>query len=121
MATGLAIATGAFLAITPVAINAFMPDGVQPASDTNAALEPETSLVAFTGRNVEIDGSILGFRQSGDTIQVNLMANDYGQRVFLQDINGELLEIPVAPGQTVVNAQVPDYFAPDGTLTVRVD
>lgn len=120
-ATTIALATGAFLALAPIAVTAIVPERAEAASASTETTQPETSLVAFTGRAVELDGAIMKFSQQGNAINLSLMATDNGQRVFVQDAAGELFEIPVSPGQTNVSAELPAHFAASETLTVRVD
>lgn len=96
----LAIAAGACLALTPIAVMAVLPDS------------PE--------RKVELGGSVLGFAQDGNTINVTLAAADMGQRLFVEGADGQLLELPVSPGQTVVSTELPEDLATSGSLTIRV-
>jgi hypothetical protein len=114
-ALGLALATGALIAATPIVVSAVVsqPDVHTPADDT--------TLAAFTGRAVEVDGSVMGFRQQGDRINVTVAASDFGQRVFVQNSAGDLLEFPVSPGQTTLTAELPAAFAASEELTIRID
>lgn len=96
----LAIAAGACLALTPIAVMAVLPSS------------PE--------RKIELGGSVLGFAQDGNTINVTLAAADAGQRLFVEGATGQLLELPVSPGQTVVSTELPEDLATSGSLTIRV-
>lgn len=96
----LAIAAGACLALTPIAVTAVLPDSSE--------------------RKVELGGSVLGFAQHGNTINVTLAAADTGQRLYVEGAAGQLLEIPVSPGQTVVSTDLPEDLAASGSLTIRV-
>lgn len=121
IAVGVALMTGAFLAIAPVAVMAISPDRAHADADAATTIQQDAALVAFTGRAVELDGAIMNFSQQGNAINLSLMATDNGQRVFVQDAAGELFEIPVSPGQTNVSAELPAHFAASETLTFRVD
>jgi hypothetical protein len=121
MTLGLALATGAFLAAAPVVVTAIVPDRTEAIADAAPVAQPETALVAYAGRAVELDGAIMQFSQQGNAIKLSLMAADDGQRVFVQDAAGELFEIPVSPGQTHVSAELPAHFAASETLTIRID
>lgn len=96
----LAIAAGACLALTPLAVMAVLPDSAE--------------------RKVELGGSVLGFVQDGNTINVTLAAADMGQRLYVEGAGGQLLELPVSPGQTVVSTELPEALATSGSLTIRV-
>lgn len=121
-ALGVTLATGAFLAIVPVAVTAIDPHRAQTAQpSTLASTQSDAALVAYAGRAIELDQAIMGFRQDGLSINLSVMANDDGQRIFVQDANGELFQIPVSPGQTNVTAKLPVHFAASDTLTFRVD
>ena len=113
LAVAIALATGALLAATPLVVEAIVSEPVETA--------PEASVVAFTGPSVEVDGSVMAVRHEGGTLNVSLNASDFGQRVFVQNAAGELLEFIASPGQTNIIAQLPDAFAASGSLTVRVD
>lgn len=89
--------------------------------DSPQAEEPEIALAGPPGRAVDLDVAIMKFSQHGETIVLSLMPNDYGQRVLLQDPEGDLFEISVSPGQSNIVAELPDSFAPADTLTIRVD
>ena len=117
LALGLALATGALLAVTPIVVSAVV---TQPIESTPPVAE-DTTLAAFTGRAVEVDGSVMGFRQQGDMINVTVAASDFGQRVFVQNSAGDLLEFPVSPGQTTLTAELPAAFAASQELTIRID
>jgi hypothetical protein len=112
------IAAGALLPIAPIAATSFIPE--RPAS-VEAAATPDAALIVFTGSAIERDGAIMRFSQPGNAITFSLMASDDGQRVFVQDAAGELLEIPVSPGQTNVSAQLPAHFAASDTLSLHID
>lgn len=119
---GASLAAGAFLAIEPVAVTAIDSQRVDAVPTTDVTnTQAEAKLVAYTGRAVELDQGIMGFRQDGLSINLSVMATDDGQRIFVQDANGELFQIPVSPGQTNVKAELPANFAGSGTLTFRVD
>jgi hypothetical protein len=114
---GMMIA-GTLLATAPIAVTSFVPE--RPAS-VEAAATPDAALIDFTGSAIERDGAIMRFSQPGNAITFSLMASDDGQRVFVQDAAGELLEIPVSPGQTNVSAQLPAHFAASDTLSLHID
>lgn len=119
LALGVTLATGAVLALTPMAVMALVPDTAESA--TPAIEAPETTLAAFTGRAVEVDGSVMGFRQQGDVINVAVNPSDYGQRVFVQNRAGDLIEFHVPPGQSHLTATLPAAFAAAEELTIRID
>lgn len=98
---------------------------VSNSTDTSPATEElppaDASLAAFTGRELELDGSITQFRQQGADVNFRLMASDEGQSVWVQNAAGDLFDIPVSPGQTHVTAQLPADFVASESLTFRVD
>lgn len=118
-APGATLAAGALLA---VALNAVGAQDGQPAQTTELATTLSGArLVAYTGRAVELDQAIMGFRQDGLSINLSVMASDDGQRIFVQEAGGELFQIPVSPGQTNVSAELPAHFADSAALSFRVD
>lgn len=118
-ALGATLAAGALLA---VALNAVGAQDGQPAQTTELATTLSGArLVAYTGRAVELDQAIMGFRQDGLSINLSVMATDDGQRIFVQEAGGELFQIPVSPGQTNVSAELPAHFADSAALSFRVD
>jgi hypothetical protein len=122
LALGATLAAGALLVAAPIAMSAVGAQDAPTAQTKNfAATQPETNLVAYTGRAVELDQAIMGFRQHGLSINLSVMATDDGQRIFVQDANGELFQIPVSPGQTNVSAELPAHFAASDTLSFRVE
>ena len=121
LSTAIALAAAGVLAITPIAVMAIVPSDVQVTEEIVANTPPDAALIAFKGRVVELDGAIMQFSQTGNTINLNLMATDDGQRVFVQAPNGALFEVAVSPGQTHVSAELPAHFTASDTLTVRID
>ena len=118
-ALGATLAAGALLA---VALNAVGAQDGQPAQTTELATTLSGArLVAYTGRAVELDQAIMGFRQDGLSINLSVMATDDGQRIFVQEAGGELFQIPVSPGQTNVSAELPAHFADSDAVSFRVD
>ncbi len=118
-ALGATLAAGALLA---VALNAVGAQDGQPAQTTELATTLSGArLVAYTGRAVELDQAIMGFRKDGLSINLSVMASDDGQRIFVQEAGGELFQIPVSPGQTNVSAELPAHFADSAALSFRVD
>ncbi len=119
LALGATLAAGALLA---VALNAVRAQDAQSAQTTElATTQSGARLVAYTGRAVELDQAIMGFRQDGLSINLSVMATDDGQRIFVQEAGGELFHIPVSPGQTNVSAELPAHFADSAALSFRVD
>ena len=123
-APGATLAAGALLAVAlnAVALNAVGAQDGQSAQTTELATTLSGArLVAYTGRAVELDQAIMGFRQDGLSINLSVMASDDGQRIFVQEAGGELFQIPVSPGQTNVSAELPAHFADSAALSFRVD
>ena len=119
LALGATLAAGALLA---VALNAVRAQDAQSAQTTElATTQSGARLVAYTGRAVELDQAIMGFRQDGLSINLSVMATDDGQRIFVQEAGGELFQIPLSPGQTNVSAELPAHFADSAALSFRVD
>ena len=119
LALGATLAAGALLA---VALNAVGAQDAQSSPTTElATTQSGARLVAYTGRAVELDQAIMGFRQDGLSINLSVMATDYGQRIFVQEAGGELFQIPLSPGQTNVSAELPAHFADSAALSFRVD
>jgi hypothetical protein len=119
LALGATLAAGALLA---VALNAVGAQDAQSSQTTElATTQSGARLVAYTGRAVELDQAIMGFRQDGLSINLSVMASDDGQRIFVQEAGGELFQIPVSPGQTNVSAELPAHFADSAALSFRVD
>lgn len=122
LALGATLAAGALLAVAPIALNATGAQHAQSVQTTElTTTQSDARLVAYTGGAVELDQAIMGFRQDGLSINLSVMANDDGQRIFVQDASGELFQIPVSPGQTNVSAELPAHFADSETLSFRVD
>jgi len=122
LALGATLAAGALLAFAPIALNAIGARHAQSAQTTELApTQSDARLVAYTGRAVELDQAIMGFRRDGLSINLSVTATDDGQRIFVQDAGGELFQIPVSPGQTNVSAELPAHFANSVTLSFRVD
>jgi hypothetical protein len=119
LALGATLAAGALLA---VALNAVGAQDAQSSQTTElATTQSGARLVAYTGRAVELDQAIMGFRKDGLSINLSVMATDDGQRIFVQEAGGELFQIPVSPGQTNVSAELPAHFADSAALSFRVD
>ena len=119
LALGATLAAGTLLA---VALNAVGAQDAQSAKTTElATTQSGARLVAYTGRAVELDQAIMGFRQDGLSINLSVMATDDGQRIFVQEAGGELFQIPLSPGQTNVSAELPAHFADSAALSFRVD
>ncbi len=119
LALGATLAAGALLA---VALNAVRAQHAQSSPTPElATTQSGARLVAYTGRAVELDQAIMGFRQDGLSINLSVMATDDGQRIFVQEAGGELFQIPVSPGQTNVSAELPAHFADSAALSFRVD
>ncbi|MEY4784276.1 MAG: hypothetical protein RIR41_2211 [Pseudomonadota bacterium] len=119
LALGATLAAGALLA---VALNAVGAQDAQSSQTTElATTQSGARLVAYTGRAVELDQAIMGFRQDGLSINLSVMASDDGQRIFVQEAGGELFQIPLSPGQTNVSAELPAHFADSAALSFRVD
>ena len=118
-ALGATLAAGALLAVALNAVGA--QDGQSAQTTELATTQSGARLVAYTGRAVELDQAIMGFRQDGLSINLSVMASDDGQRIFVQEAGGELFQIPVSPGQTNVSAELPAHFADSAALSFRVD
>lgn len=119
LALGATLAAGALLAVALNAVGA--QDGQSAQTPELATTLSGARLVAYTGRAVELDQAIMGFRQDGLSINLSVMATDDGQRIFVQEAGGELFQIPVSPGQTNVSAELPAHFADSAALSFRVD
>ena len=119
LALGATLAAGALLAVALNAVGA--QDGQSAQTTELATTQSGARLVAYTGRAVELDQAIMGFRQDGLSINLSVMATDDGQRIFVQEAGGELFQIPVSPGQTNVSAELPAHFAGSEALSFRVD
>ena len=119
LAPGATLAAGALLAVALNAVGA--QDGQSAQTTELATTQSGARLVAYTGRAVELDQAIMGFRQDGLSINLSVMATDDGQRIFVQEAGGELFQIPVSPGQTNVSAELPAHFADSAALSFRVD
>jgi hypothetical protein len=113
------LAAGALLAVALNAVGA--QDGQSAQTPELATTLSGARLVAYTGRAVELDQAIMGFRKDGLSINLSVMASDDGQRIFVQEAGGELFQIPVSPGQTNVSAELPAHFADSAALSFRVD
>ena len=119
LALGATLAAGALLAVALNAVGA--QDGQSAQTTELATTQSGARLVAYTGRAVELDQAIMGFRKDGLSINLRVMASDDGQRIFVQEAGGELFQIPVSPGQTNVSAELPAHFADSAALSFRVD
>ena len=119
LALGATLAAGALLAVALNAVGA--QDGQSAQTTELATTQSGARLVAYTGRAVELDQAIMGFRQDGLSINLSVMASDDGQRIFVQEAGGELFQIPLSPGQTNVSAELPAHFADSAALSFRVD
>ena len=111
MITKLTIAAAAILAVTPAAVSAFMP-----------SIGPVTSL-----RSVGLATPVTGFTQTEDRIQVRLSpASGDGEkltrtRVVIRDTDGDVLTIPLEPGQIWASALLPANLASADTLAISVN
>ncbi len=111
MVAKIAFAAAAILVVTPAAVTVFMPERAPPAPV----------------RSVDLTDPILGFSQTGDRIEVRLRpttdATEHKthRKVVVRNAQGTEKDIPVAPGQTVVSAELPPALAGADDLTIRVE